>query len=59
MAKEVVYLKWYDGDLVIKAAHSDVESALNPAAAEAKVYLGVFDGPDASAKKLAEVKQHG
>lgn len=51
-----VWLKWLDGGQVIKAAHSDVKSAQAQAAAEGRTFLGVFDGPDDDAKKLADAK---
>ena len=52
----VVWLKWLDGGQVIKAAHSDVPGAQAQAKAEAKTFLGVFDGPEDDAKKLADAK---
>ena len=53
---DVVWLKWVDGGVVIKAAHSDVASAQVQAACESRPFLGVFDGPDDGAKKLADAK---
>ncbi len=52
----VVWLKWLDGGVVVKACHSSVSAAKDQAAAEAKTYLGVYDGPEDDAKKLADVK---
>jgi len=58
MAKQFVWLKWVEDEegTVFKAVHVDVDAALEQAAAEQKDYLGVFDGPDEDAKKLATVK---
>lgn len=53
---EAVWLKWLDAGVVIKAAHSSVKDAQAQAAAEAKTYLGVFEGPEDDAKKLADAK---
>ncbi len=53
---ETVWLKWLDGGIVIKAAHSDVKSALSQAAEESRPFLGVFDGPGDDAKKLSDAK---
>lgn len=51
-----VWLKWLDGGQVIKAAHSNLKAAQSQAAAEAKTFLGVFDGPEDDAKKLGDAK---
>jgi hypothetical protein len=51
-----VWLKWVDGGIVMKAPHSDMASAKAQAAAEAKTFLGIYDSPEDSAKKLADAK---
>lgn len=51
-----VWLKWIDGGIVVKAAHSDIEGAKAQAASEAKTFLGVYDGEGDDAKKIADVK---
>lgn len=51
-----VWLKWLDGGQVIKASHASTKDAQSQAAAEAKTFLGVFDGPGDDAKKLADAK---
>jgi hypothetical protein len=53
---EPVWLKWVDGGIVMKAPHSDMASAKAQAAAEAKTFLGIYDSPEDSAKKLADAK---
>ena len=58
MAADPVYLKWLDGGVVFKSAFATVDEAV----AQAQAYqrgtnLGVFDGPDDDAKKLADVKE--
>ena len=52
----VVWLKWLDGGVVIKSAHSSVKDAQAQAAAEGKIFMGVYDSPEDDAKKLADAK---
>jgi len=53
-----VWLKWFDGGQVIRAAHASVEDAQLQASMEAKPYLGVYSDPDdhSDNAKLADAK---
>jgi hypothetical protein len=61
-----VWLKWVayagtDDEAVWKSCFSSAEEAQAQAAAEPErgTYLGIFDGPDMAAKKVADVKAKG